>query len=42
MMGEQLRAEAGFARLPGGEVAILAVGNPVQGNGIWTLVVSDN
>ena len=33
-MGEQLRTEAGFTRLPDGEVAVLPVGNSVQGDGI--------
>jgi hypothetical protein len=39
MMGEQLWAEAGFACLPGSEVAVLPVGNPVQGDGIRGLYV---
>ena len=39
MVGEQLRAEAGFARLPGSEVAVLAVGDLVQGDRIRSLDV---
>jgi len=37
VVGEQLRAEAGFARLPDSEVAVLTVGDLVQGDGIWSL-----
>lgn len=41
MMGEQLRTEARVARLPRSEVAILTVGDLIQGDGIWSLNVRD-
>src|SRR5918994_4070366 len=37
VVGEQLWTEASFAGLPRSEVAILAVGDLVQGDGVWSL-----
>ena len=39
MVGEQLWTEAGFTRLPGSEVAVLSIGNSVQGDSIWSINV---